>query len=93
MSVFADGGSTMTARERTCPSQIVGPSASDRWLTLVRWIEAARDGSLFATMPVERATTRREVSQHVVLALAARGGHLLGGDRAVSAFAGAMIAA
>jgi hypothetical protein len=93
MAAFASGETTGTARARTSPSQVVGPSASDRWVTLIRWIEAARRGALFALTPLEPSVTRRQVAEQVVLALAARGGHALGSDRLVSAFAGAMIAA
>jgi hypothetical protein len=93
IAMFAEGETTRTARERTSPSQVVGPSASDRWVTLIRWIEAAWRGSLFALKPVESSATRRDVAEHVVLALAARGGHVLGSDRLASTFAGATIAA
>jgi hypothetical protein len=90
--VFAAGGTTATARERTSPVRVVGPSASDRWVTLVRWLEAARRGELFAIAGLE-PLRRHEVAEHVILTLASRGGHVLGADRAASAFSGAVIAA
>jgi len=59
---------------------------------LVRWVEAARRGELFAVTGLD-GLDRRSVARQVVLVLAARGGHLLGGDLTESAFEGAVIAA
>lgn len=70
----------------------VGPSAVERWATLVRWIEAARQGELFGVGGLG-GLGRRQVAQHVELALAARAGHQLGADLTESAFEGAVIAA
>jgi hypothetical protein len=91
LGAFAAGATTSEARTRTSPSRVEGASASDRWVTLTRWVDAARRGELFAIAGLE-AGARRVVAEHVILALAARGGHVLGADRTASAFAGAMIA-
>jgi hypothetical protein len=91
-AAYARGETGTAVRARTSPSQVVGVSAADRWATLVRWLEAARRGELFGVAGLgERG--RRSVAEHVVLALAARAGWVLGGDLAKSAFEGAVIAA
>ena len=61
-------------------------------MTLLRWIEAARDGRLFAVSALGELA-RRRVAEQVVLALAGRAGRALGDDLAEAAFAGAAIAA
>jgi hypothetical protein len=71
--------------------RVVGPSAVDRWITLVRWIEAARRGALFAVRGLD-GLRRRGVAEQVTLALAARAGRGFGADLGASAFAGAAIA-
>ena len=77
---------------RTSPSREVGASATERWVTLVRWIEAARRGELFGVAGLGDLG-RRRIAQQVALALAGRAGHTTGADLAESAFAGASIAA
>jgi hypothetical protein len=92
LSTYARGETSVAARARTSPSRVVGASASERWVTLTRWVEAARRGELFGVGGLG-SLERRRVAEHVVLALAARAGHRLGEDLAESAFAGAAIAA
>lgn len=92
LAAYARGETSAAARSRTSPSRVVGASAIERWPTLVRWIEAARRAELFGVAGLSELE-RRAVAEHVVLALAARAGHTLGADLAVSAFAGAAMAA
>jgi hypothetical protein len=92
LSMYARGETSAAARARTSPSRVVGASAAERWATLTRWIEAARSGCLFGVTGLG-GFERRRVAELVVLALAARAGHPLGGDLGESAFAGAAIAA
>ncbi len=92
LAAYGRGETSVAARVRTSPSRAVGASATERWVTLVRWIEAARRGELFGVTGLG-ALTRRRVAQQVVFALAGRGGHEIGADLAESAFAGASIAA
>lgn len=92
LAAFAAGETSSEARARTSPAANVGGSAVDRWMTLVRWLDAARDGLLFA-IPGLRGLGRRDVARQVVLVLAARGGHAPSTDMAESAFAGAAAAA
>lgn len=91
-AAFAAGGTSAEARARTSPAAKVGGSAVDRWMTLARWLDAARDGRLFA-VPGLRGLGRRDVARQVILVLAARSGHAPGADLAESAFAGAAAAA
>ena len=91
-AAYGHGTTGTTARAQTSPSQVVGGSAAERWVTLVRWIDAARRGELFGVTGLGELG-RRSVAAQVVLVLAARGGHVLGGDLTQSAFAGASIAA
>jgi hypothetical protein len=91
LSVYARGETSVAARARTSPSRAVGASAVERWVTLVRWIDAARRGELFGVAGLGEFG-RRRVAEHVVLVLAARAGHELGADLADSAFDGAAIA-
>jgi hypothetical protein len=91
-AAYGHGATGREVREQTSPSHVVGGSAVERWLTLVRWIEAARGGVLFAVTGLG-GLDRRSVAKQVVLVLAARGGRLLGGDLTESAFEGAVIAA
>lgn len=79
-------------RSRTSPSRLVGGSATERWVTLARWIDTARHGGLFGVAGLGELG-RRRVAEHVALGLAARAGHKLGADLAESAFHGAAIAA
>lgn len=92
LSIYARGGTSAAARARTSPSLMVGPSAAERWATLTRWVEAARAGGLFGVTGLG-GLERRHVAEAVVLALAARAGHRLGGELGESAFHGAEIAA
>jgi hypothetical protein len=90
--MYARGETSAAARARTSPSRMVGASAADRWATLTRWVEATRSGGLFGVTGLG-GLERRRVAELVMLALAARAGHPLGGDLAEIAFAGAAIAA
>jgi hypothetical protein len=89
---YGHGATGREVREQTCPWEVVGGSAVERWRTLVCWIEAARRGELFGVTGLG-GLDRRIVAGQVALVLAARGGHLLGGDLTASAFEGAVIAA
>jgi hypothetical protein len=89
---YARGETGASIRRRVSPSATVGGSARERWVTLVRWIEAAGDGRLFGVAALDDLP-RRRVAELVVLALAGRAGRALGDDLAAAAFAGAAIAA
>ena len=86
------GETSATVRARVSPLRIVGGSATERWRTLERWIEAARRGELFAVAGLGDFD-RRRVAEHVTDALAARAGWNLGDDLLDKAFDGAAIAA
>jgi len=92
LEAYARGETSVSVRRRVSPSSTIGVSARERWATLVRWIDAARDGRLFAVSALGELA-RRRVAEHVVLALAGRAGRALGDDLAEAAFAGAAIAA
>jgi hypothetical protein len=92
LEAYARGETSNSIRRRVSPSSTVGGSACERWMTLVRWIEAARGGGLFAVSGLGEFS-RRRVAEHVALALAGRAGRALGEDLANAAFAGAAIAA
>jgi len=92
LAVYARGGTSAAARTRVSPSKRLGASATERWVTLARWIDAAGRGELFGVTGLGELG-RRRVAEQVVLVLAARAGRELGGDLAESAFEGAAIAA
>lgn len=92
MASYARGATTSAARAATSPAGRTGASSTERWITLVRWLDAAERGELFAVRGLERMP-RRVVAEQVALALAARGGHVHGGDLAHSVFVGASLAA
>lgn len=89
---YARGGSSASVRACVSPNTTVGASACERWVTLVRWVEAARAGPLFAVSDLGELG-RRRVAEHVALVLAGRAGRALGEDLAEAAFVGAAIAA
>jgi len=89
---YGRGETSIAVRRRVSPNSTVGGSARERWVTLVRWIEAARRSGLFAIAGLSEFP-RRGVAEHVALVLAGRAGRVLGGDLAAAAFAGAVIAA
>jgi hypothetical protein len=89
---YARDESSALVRARVSPNTAVGASARERWVTIVRWVEAARAGQLFAVSDLGELG-RRRVAEHVVLALAGRAGRALGDDLAQAAFTGAAIAA
>jgi hypothetical protein len=91
-AAYGHGATGREVRAQTSPSRRVGGSAVERWQTLVRWLDAARRGELFSVTGLGEHD-RRSVAEQVALVLAARGGRLLGGDLAQSAFDGAVIAA
>jgi len=91
-AAYGHGATGREVREQMSPWRRVGGSAVERWLTLVRWLDAARRGELFAVTGLG-GLDRQSVARQVVLVLAARGGRLLGGDLTESAFEGAVIAA
>ncbi|MEO8754184.1 MAG: hypothetical protein ABI624_16055 [Casimicrobiaceae bacterium] len=79
-------------RARISPSRSVGGSAVEHWVTLRRWVEAARSGELFAVGGLG-GHARRSVARQVAQVLAARGGRELGGALDEKVFIGAAIAA
>jgi hypothetical protein len=89
---YARGEPSVAVRRRVSPDTAVGASARDRWVTLERWVDAARAGRLFAIADLGELR-RRRAAELVVLALAGRAGRALGDDLAQAAFAGAAIAA
>ena len=92
LEAYARGETSVSLRQRVSPSSTVGVSARERWVTLVRWIDAAREGRLFAVSGLA-SFARRAVAEHVALALAGRAGRAPGDDLAACAFEGAAIAA
>jgi hypothetical protein len=92
LDAYGRGDTSVSIRRRVSPNAVVGVSARERWVTLVRWVDAARDGELFAVSDLGELG-RRRVAEHVVLALAGRAGRALGDDLGEAAFAGAAIAA
>ena len=92
IAAYGHGASHGAVRAQTSPSRVVGGSAAERWLTLVRWVEAARRGRLVRVTGLGDLD-RRSVAKQVALVLAARGGHSLGEDLPRSTFEGAVIAA
>jgi hypothetical protein len=70
----------------------VGTSAVEHWVTLRRWVEAARGGALFAVSGIE-GCARRSVARQVSQVLAARAGREIGEALAAKVFVGAAIAA
>jgi hypothetical protein len=92
IAAYAREETSASARSRTSAARVIGVSATERWATLSRWIDAARRAELFGVRGLVNLD-RRAIAKQVVLALAARAGHILGADLAESAFAGAAIAA
>ena len=92
LAAYARGETAVAVRRRTSPFAVVGGSARERWMTLVRWMDAARAGRLFGVTGLHELA-RRRAAEYVVLALAARAGRDLGADLAEAAFEGAAIAA
>lgn len=93
LALYARGATSAVVRARTSPLRVVGGAARERWVTLTRWVEAARRGELLGVMVRPTGLSRRSVAEQVMLVLAARAGHPLGADLSESAFAGALIAA
>ena len=91
-AAFARGDTSARVRALVSPSRFIGASSRERWMTLTRWIEAARRAELFAIRGLE-ALERRAIANHVVCVLAARAGWTLGADRTAAAVRGASIAA
>jgi hypothetical protein len=46
LEAYGLGETSVSIRRRVSPSYTVGGSACERWVTLVRWIDAARSGRL-----------------------------------------------
>ena len=93
LALYARGATSVVVRAKTSPSRAVGGSARERWVTLTRWVESARGGTLFGGVVGVAGLGRRAVAEQVMLVLAARAGHALGAELSESAFAGALIAA
>jgi hypothetical protein len=59
-------------RRRVSPWSVVGPTAAAGWLTLRRWLRAARRGELFAAVrPAPPGFSSRQVAARVATTLAA----------------------
>jgi hypothetical protein len=91
-AAYGHGATSVAVRAQTSPWAFVGGSATERWPTLARWIEAARGAKLFGVTGLGDLD-RRSVAKQVALVLAGRGGRMLGEDLTGSAFEGAVIAA
>lgn len=89
---YAAGATTPQVRALTKPAGPTGPSSAERWITLVRWLDAAERGELFGISDLGHRP-RRVVAELVTLALAARAGRLPGDDLARCAFAAGSLAA
>lgn len=89
---YGSGESSASVRARTSPSRSVGGSAVEYWVTLRRWIEAARRRALFGVCGLAEVA-RRSVARQVAQVLAARGGRELGDALDEKVFIGATIAA
>lgn len=89
---YGAGESSASVRARTSPSRSVGGSAVEHWVTLRRWIEAARSAALFGVCGLTEVA-RRSVARQVVQVLAARGGRELGGALEEKVFIGAALSA
>jgi hypothetical protein len=92
LAAYGRGETSPSVRRRISPSAVVGPSARERWATLLRWIDAAGAGALFAVRGLE-GLPRRRVAEQVALALAGRAGRELGANLVEAAFEGAAAAA
>jgi len=72
LTLWASLGRTpREVRRRVSPSRIVGASRPGRWVTLARWSEAARRGTLFGQVRPIQAGTRREVAARVAMVIVA----------------------
>jgi hypothetical protein len=89
---YAAGWTTAAIRAATSPTRVLGTSAADRWITVERWAEAARQQGLLGVGPT-KAQTHRLAAERVVHVLAGRAGWHLGDELAARAFEGAAIAA
>lgn len=92
LAAVADGATSAAVRTRVSPAGKIGGSAVDRWMTVERWLDAARRGALFSVGALSERS-RRGVAKRVTLVLAARGGHTGGAELGASAFVGAALAA
>lgn len=92
VAAYARGETSATVRRLVSPHSIVGGSARDRWITLVRWIEASQEGRLFGIAGLD-GFARRQVAELVMLALAARAGPGFEADLIAAAYVGAAVAA
>lgn len=89
---LALGETHVAVRAAISPSRRQGASATERWVTLVRWLDAiARERLL--DVPLAVGLDRRGVADHAARVLAARAGRVTSGDRLAAAFDGASIAA
>jgi hypothetical protein len=89
---YGAGASSASVRAQTSPSRAVGGSAVEQWVTLRRWVEAARSGVLFGVGGL-LGDAARSVARQVAQVLAARAGRELGGALDEKVFIGAAIAA
>ena len=89
---FALGETHAAVRRAVSPLRWQGIAATERWITLVRWLDAVEAGRLLdIRIPV--GLGRRGVAEHAARVLAARADRLLHADRLAGAFEGASAAA
>lgn len=93
--VGLDGATTAQVRAEVRPSMVVGNAATDRWVAVSRWIEASREGGLFARLGRHAAdSSPRQVAERTAMQLRAlappQGG---GAPSAHEAWRGAALAA
>jgi hypothetical protein len=84
-----EGASAAQVRRRVSPWRMVGHAACRGWVTLHRWIDAAREGRLLPTMRQYTAGADREVAARVARAVASRAPPPWDASVAARAFAGA----
>lgn len=89
---FALGETHAAVRGAVSPLRWQGVAATERWVTLSRWIDAVEAGRLLG-IRVPAGLGRRGVAEHAARVLAARADGLLQADRLAAAFEGASAAA
>ena len=92
LAQYGAGLTTAGIRNEISPATHVGVAATERWVTVERWAQAARCAGMLGLGPME-VTSNRMAAAQMVMALAGRGGYRLGDNLVVRAFEGAAIAA
>lgn len=89
---LALGETHAAVREAVSPLRWRGVAATERWITLVRWLDAVEARQLL-DIRVPVGLGRRGVAEHAARVLAARVGRAFDPDRIAAAFEGASAAA